>query len=309
MLKEGYSIREIAKEVHMSFSKIGEIKRRVFGESASYKKKKKLSKVSQALELFSKNKTPIDVAIELDIDPKDVEKIYLNYLGLNGLNQLVKIHQELRNHLQDFISFYWSFREAGADNKQIKEILEVADKLADFNLEIKNRQIERTHLEIQIEQKNKNLQYLDSQIEIASNILSTEYSNLERANIERSNYIIKLQNLKKLIKDSENEDEYKNLEKKVEDILVKIIDDESINLPLIIIAVFESLRNDPTKYDIYLNYLDMFKNDNFSVEDLLLKENYVFFNNINLIQEIDKIKKKLYKVYSNKTISNIIGPT
>ena len=49
MLKEGYSIREIAKEVHMSFSDIGEIKRRLLGESASYKKKKKLSKVAQAL--------------------------------------------------------------------------------------------------------------------------------------------------------------------------------------------------------------------------------------------------------------------
>ena len=75
MLKEGYSIRQIAKEVHMSFSGLGEIKRRALGESALYKKKKKLSKVAQALELFSKNKTPIDVTIELDLDPKDVEKI------------------------------------------------------------------------------------------------------------------------------------------------------------------------------------------------------------------------------------------
>ena len=64
---------------------IGEIKRRVFGESASYKKKKKLFKVAQPLDLFSKNKTPIEIAIEFDLDPRDVEKIYLNYLGLTGL--------------------------------------------------------------------------------------------------------------------------------------------------------------------------------------------------------------------------------
>ena len=70
MLKEGRPIREIAKEAQKSFQDIGEIKRKVFGESGSYKKKKKLSKVAQALELFSKNKTPIDVAIELDMDPK-----------------------------------------------------------------------------------------------------------------------------------------------------------------------------------------------------------------------------------------------
>ena len=59
MLKAKRPIREIAKEAQKSFSDIGEIKRRILGESSSYKKKKKLSKIAQALELFSKNKTPI----------------------------------------------------------------------------------------------------------------------------------------------------------------------------------------------------------------------------------------------------------
>ena len=70
MLNEGRPIREIAKASQKSFSDIGEIKRRILGESASYIKKKKLSKVAQALELFSKNKTPIEAVIELDLDPK-----------------------------------------------------------------------------------------------------------------------------------------------------------------------------------------------------------------------------------------------
>ena len=91
MLKKGYPIREIAKASQKSFSDIGEIKRRIFGEAASYKKKKKkLSKVAQALDLFSQGKSPIEVSIELDYNPKDIEKVYLNYLGLTGLTQLVK---------------------------------------------------------------------------------------------------------------------------------------------------------------------------------------------------------------------------
>ena len=306
MLKEGYSTREIAKEVHMSFSNIGEIKRRMFGESASYKKKKKLSKVTQALVLLSKNKTPIEVTIELDLDPKDVEKIYLNYLGLNGLHQLVKIHQELRNHLSDLISFYWSFREAGADNKPIKEILDVADRLVDFNLEIKNRQNERKNLDIQIKSKNIILQNLDNEIKVANDILSTEYSNLDSVHNEISHCRIQLQNLKKLIKNIENEDKYKNLEKKVEDIVMKIIDDKLINLPVVLVAVLEALRNDSSKYEIIFNYLDAFKNDNVNGEDLQSKENYAFVNNMNLLQEIDKIKKKLLKVYCNKIISEVV---
>ena len=42
MLKQGRPIREIAKAAQKSFSGIGEIKRRVLGESASYKKRKKI---------------------------------------------------------------------------------------------------------------------------------------------------------------------------------------------------------------------------------------------------------------------------
>jgi hypothetical protein len=53
---------------------------------------------------------------------------------------------------------------------------------------------------------------------------------------------IQLQNLKNLIKDTKHEDEYKNLEKKVEDILVKILDDKSINLPLLLVAVSKLLE-------------------------------------------------------------------
>ena len=171
MLKKGYPIREIAKASQKSFSDIGEISRRIFGESASYKnKKKKLSKVAQALELFSKGKSPIEVSIDLDYDPKDIEKVYLNYLGLTGLTQLVKIYQELGKYLPDFISFYWSFIEAGADNKKIKEILDIANRVPELDLEIKRLQIERKNLEIQIQNKNNNLQNLDNQIEIANNI-------------------------------------------------------------------------------------------------------------------------------------------
>ena len=269
-------------------------------------KKKKLSKVSQALELFSKNKTPIEVAIELDLDPKDVEKIYLNYLGLNELHQLVNIHQEFGNYLPDFISFYWSFREVGADNKKIKEILDIANRVTDLNLAIKNRQNERKTLDIQIVQKKQNLQYLDSQIELASNILSTEYSNLETVQNKISNCSMQLQNLNNLIKDIQNEDKYENLEKKVEDILMKIIDEKSVNLPLVLVAVFEALKNDPARYEIIFNYLKAFKNDNVNGDDLQTKENYSFANNRDLLHEINKIMKKLLKVYCNKIISEAV---
>jgi hypothetical protein len=88
--------------------------------------------------------------------------------------------------------------------------------------------------------------------------------------------------------------------------VIKILDDKSINLLLMLITVLESLRNYPTKYDIIFNYLEVFKKGNLSSEDLQSKENYIFFNNINLVYEINKIVKELFKEYSNGVISTII---
>ena len=88
---------------------------------------------------------------------------------------------------------------------------------------------------------------------------------------------------------------------------MKIISEKSVNLSLVLVAVLEAFRNDPSKYGIIFTYYDAIKNDNVNGEDLQSKENHVFVNNMNLLQEIDKIYKKLYKVYSNKIISNIIG--
>lgn len=82
---------------------------------------------------------------------------------------------------------------------------------------------------------------------------------------------MQLQNLKKLIKDTENEEGYQNLEKKVEDMVIKILTEKSVNLPLVIIAVLEAFRNDPSKYEIIFTYFDAIKNDNIKSGDLQSK--------------------------------------
>ena len=56
MLQAKRPICEIAKAVQKSFSDIGEIKRRVLGESASYKKKKSSLKLHRLLSYSLKIK-------------------------------------------------------------------------------------------------------------------------------------------------------------------------------------------------------------------------------------------------------------
>ena len=64
----------------MSFSEIGAIKRRI--EEPYNEKNKKLTKNAQALKLFSQGKKPLDVCIELEMDPQEIEKLYSHFLML-----------------------------------------------------------------------------------------------------------------------------------------------------------------------------------------------------------------------------------
>ena len=83
LYKQGKTIREIAKEVHMSFSRISEIINEY--EGINSEKKVPVSKETKALKLFSNGKDLVYVATKLDMKPDDVRKLYLEYQSLQGL--------------------------------------------------------------------------------------------------------------------------------------------------------------------------------------------------------------------------------
>lgn len=65
---QGKNTREIAQDVRMSFSAIGAILKKATQENERSKEKtEKMSQSAQAYELFSKGKTPIQVAIALNL--------------------------------------------------------------------------------------------------------------------------------------------------------------------------------------------------------------------------------------------------
>lgn len=64
LYREGKTIREIAKVVHMSFTDIAAIIRKEIGESnKDNNNKPTMTKETEVLKLFKKGKTPVEVAI------------------------------------------------------------------------------------------------------------------------------------------------------------------------------------------------------------------------------------------------------
>ena len=131
--------REIAKEVKMSLRDI----QRIVGEEVDRRQSGQfLVKSSQAYALFLKNKSPIDVAIELNMREKEVTELYEEYLRLDKPYDLCKIYEETKGRLDSFLELYRMIIESGMGIKEVTYTVKIANyNLPRWNGDIKSSKI------------------------------------------------------------------------------------------------------------------------------------------------------------------------
>ena len=117
LYNQGNTIRQIAKEARMSFRDIGVILNKAVEEKTEGSKERddagknqpeeeqNLSLPAQAYKLFSDRKTPLEVAIELNVGESEVTKFYREYWKLKQLHNLNMVYEELRGDIEPFSSF------------------------------------------------------------------------------------------------------------------------------------------------------------------------------------------------------------
>ncbi|HET9806515.1 MAG TPA: helix-turn-helix domain-containing protein, partial [Nitrososphaeraceae archaeon] len=129
---EGKTIREIAKEVHISFRDISNMikgySKKIRLESKQKENNhsnqiKKLSPSSQAFELFNKGKKPIDVAIELDFIAEKAEKLWSQFLKLKRMDDCYEFYQECQYDLPVLLSINNFMKKNNVHIKDITNIL------------------------------------------------------------------------------------------------------------------------------------------------------------------------------------------
>ena len=63
-------------------------------------------KSTQSYKLFSEGKTPVDVAIQLNLSEKEATKYFTEYWRLKGLYSLYHIYQESKGDLSYILKLY-----------------------------------------------------------------------------------------------------------------------------------------------------------------------------------------------------------
>jgi hypothetical protein len=123
--KEHRTSREISKCIHKNYTYIGAVLRKRFPEE--YADNSTISKETEALKLFSEKKSPTEVAIKLEWNFDQTEKVYLDYLRLERLYELYIIYKEQKQNLREFLWFYKRLMARKVTPKYYKEILQILD--------------------------------------------------------------------------------------------------------------------------------------------------------------------------------------
>jgi len=151
--REGRSIREIARQAHLSFGSIGKIIRTInSGDDTNSDNFSSKSKETKALYLFLHGKRPVDVAIELDLSSSDVENAQQEFWVLNQLDELALVYHEIKNHIDLFLRLFHTMKKNKLINqKDIRAILKYAHDLP--SLENKFRDLANIVLDLEIKKK------------------------------------------------------------------------------------------------------------------------------------------------------------
>jgi predicted transcriptional regulator len=94
---------EIAEIEHISPRDIHAI---IKEDQASRQKHKRQEISAQAYQLFSEGKTPVEVAIILNLPASKVSKLYIEYWKLRGLDKLNSIFKETNGKIWPFFKLY-----------------------------------------------------------------------------------------------------------------------------------------------------------------------------------------------------------
>src|SRR5215218_8296210 len=114
----------------MSFRDIGTILKKASGEKKESQDKEQslLSPSSQAYRLFSKSKTPLQVAIALNLSESETTKFYQEYWNLKQMHELRMVYEEIGDDIVHLLKLYRLSKGAHMNSEHVVNLLQISNE-------------------------------------------------------------------------------------------------------------------------------------------------------------------------------------
>jgi hypothetical protein len=251
LLNKCTPIREIAKQAGLSFRDIGAIKKKAEEEKeASKEQAERMSHSTQAYKLFLEGKSPVQVAIALNLQEPQVAKFYVEYWRLVQYHSLSRIYEEIKDGIGYFVRLYRLAKVARMDVEQVIKVLEIANNdlpLVEHKCERRKRELD----DLEAEKRNsaRIFQDLTDKISTMLKRLDSIHLDCEKELAQRDQLYQKRMKLEAAVRYFENNNEgYIKIRKTIEEKVISILSDAKPLLRIALLSLTESMRKDPDKY-------------------------------------------------------------
>jgi hypothetical protein len=313
LLNECTPIREIAKQAGLSFRDIGAIKKKAEeGKEASKEQAERMSQSTQAYKLFSEGKSPVQVAIALNLQEPEVARFYAEYWKLRQLHSLNWVYEQVKDDIRYFVRLYISAKVARMGVEQVVNLL----KIANNDLPLVEHKCERLKREVDDLEANKHnsariLQEISDQIATMRKTLDQYQLSCKEERLELTKIQLQKVRLEGLVDNFQNNDEgYVKIRNTAEEKVHSVLSDAKPLLRIALLSLVESIREDPDRYSslIYHNtsppadYISQYySSDSYGQQ----QQQYPLQDYITMLtEEAEKLYNKLSKELIDESISD-----
>jgi hypothetical protein len=209
---------------------------------------------SKAYEFFSEGKTPVEVAVALNLREPQATKLYTEYWKLKRLHKLNLIYKETNGKLGAFLKLYRLIKEKGMSIDQVVNAVEIAIHKLPY-METLYEQVKD-----QVDKMQRTIQRLENDIEARKNKISildkiafSSEQECKRAEQRVQGLTDKKDKLEKLIANILNGEGYSMIKQIVKENVKTVLSNNKILISIAFVALIQTIKGDPEMVKLIQN--------------------------------------------------------
>jgi transposase len=337
LYEQGYTYKQIAGLARISVRDIKPILERTEKEKEKARQKEsdrviqvekgskgnrlqlqKSSIFSQAYRLFSEGKTPIQVAVELNLREAKTTRYNQEFWKLNRLHSLNLIYEDIKDNIVPVEKLYRRIKKAGIKIEHAVNIIE----LAEYDLPVIEQKYQELKREVNTLERRRSEESaasrkIEYQIANAERTLKSLGVSYQKEAAKKDQLQWEIMKLERLVELFRNKKEYQKVRNIVQEKVDGSLLDSKGLLRLALYSLMESMRKASEKYNALINYVNdsntstsvryasEYRNNHFAGKNRFTS-NDSFFEALKstLLDDADKLYQQLLKEETNTIISN-----
>jgi hypothetical protein len=298
MLGRGYGWNQTMKECHVSPNTISSIKKKFSGDDAS-KSTSQISKETQALKLFKEGWKPLDIAIELDLEPDSVFQLHKKFYQLIGLDAFNQAYEHVNGNIASFLHLFDLMNGLGMNPEQVAQQAGYGINLpylgsihSALRNEIRAMECYRHNLHLQLNAMTNQIEDYKSSIEYYSN-------ESEKKRIEISLLDYQMKNMQNFIQNFDNQEGYQRIKKESTEETKSIIKNNPLLMAVTVSSTVEAIRRYPNNQQLFY---DLSARQGYSA---LSQETWMQSHTTQLLQLSEQVQIEIAEQITKMVVSKI----